>query len=105
MTSKLQAVDLEIFQHEIEMIRRVISFASILDLIWVMSPNQIDLTPDTSYEFEDQNERIRVVFHVTGAVKVKDCDINIDTDVLELHPPSMWHSFSSLRNIEHWPLL
>ena len=81
----------------------VISFPSILDPIWVMSLNQVDLTPDTSYEFEDQNERIRVAFYVTGAVKVKDCDIVIDTDVLELHLPSMWHSFSSLRNIEYWP--
>ena len=80
------------------------TFTSILDLTWVMPLNQIDPAPDTSYEFADLDGQIVVVLHSTGVVKVKDSEILVETDSLEVHLPSTWESFIALGSLENCSL-
>jgi hypothetical protein len=60
-----------------------------------MSSNKnIHGVSDTSYAFFDEQQRVRILLYAPGVVEVKDLDIAIDTDSLEVHLPSMSSSYS-----------
>jgi len=52
-----------------------------------MSTNIVDEPLSTSYEFCDAKDAILVTLYANGAFEVKDIDIFIDTDSLDIRTP------------------
>ena len=52
-----------------------------------MSEDIVDEPLSTSYDFCDAKNVIIVTLYAKGAFEIKDIDISIDTDSLEIHTP------------------